>query len=214
MVFCGTSLFSERTNAMLKKVKTVIRCIKTVLRFVISLAVFSLIIGILIPAQASSRKLLYVIFIISWFGYRFLCIRKPNARNLPDVITHALNTLKALWREDTPAEREKETESDALSQAEEQPQAPQKPKTYNIAAWYGIIAKSTLTDCITELNVRQIKTVSLLENGDLVYGENNEKAGKIESIPSKNCWMDICHQLEDDGLSAVVDLDRILISWE
>lgn len=77
--------------------------------------------------------------------------------------------------------------------------------------WYRMIGSQLLTDTITDLNTRGIKKLEIKENGDIVVSDAT--VDTIDTLPDKSLWGTLTELMCDDGLTASIGTDEILISW-
>ncbi len=77
--------------------------------------------------------------------------------------------------------------------------------------WYRMIGSQLLTDTITDLNTRGIKKLEIKENGDIVVSDAT--VDTIDTLPEKSLWGTLTELMCDDGLTASIGTDEILISW-
>ena len=77
--------------------------------------------------------------------------------------------------------------------------------------WYRMIGSQLLTEAITDLNTRGIKKLEIKENGDVVV--EDATVDTIDTLPEKSLWDTLTELMRDDGLTASIGYDEILISW-
>lgn len=101
--------------------------------------------------------------------------------------------------EDLPPDENPEEEPDPL------------PNPTEAETWYRMIGSQLLTDAITDLNTRGIKKLEIKENGDIVV--EDATVDTIDTLPEKSLWSTLTELMCDDGLTASIGNDEILISW-
>ena len=77
--------------------------------------------------------------------------------------------------------------------------------------WYRMIGSQLLTEAIIDLNTRGIKKLEIKENGDIVV--EDATVDTIDTLPEKSLWDTLTELMRDDGLTASIGYDEILISW-
>ena len=85
------------------------------------------------------------------------------------------------------------------------------PDPSEAETWYRMIGSQLLTDAITDLNTRGIKKLEIKENGDIVV--EDATVDTIDTLPEKSLWDTLTELMRDDGLTASIGYDEILISW-
>lgn len=85
------------------------------------------------------------------------------------------------------------------------------PDPSEAETWYRMIGSQLLTDAIIDLNTRGIKKLEIKENGDIVVSEKT--VDTISTLPDKSLWGTLTELMCDDGLTASIGTDEILISW-
>lgn len=85
------------------------------------------------------------------------------------------------------------------------------PKPAEAETWYRMIGSQLLTEAITELNTRGIKKLEIKENGDIIVSDT--LMDTIDTLPEKSLWGTLTELMCDDGLTASIGNDEILISW-
>ena len=85
------------------------------------------------------------------------------------------------------------------------------PDPSEAETWYRMIGSQLLTDAITDLNTRGIKKLEIKENGDIVV--EDATVDTIDTLPEKSLWDTLAELMCDDGLTASIGHDEILISW-
>lgn len=85
------------------------------------------------------------------------------------------------------------------------------PDPSEAETWYRMIGSQLLTDAITDLNTRGIKKLEIKENGDIVV--EDATVDTIDTLPEKSLWDTLTELMCDDGLTASIGHDEILISW-
>ena len=74
-----------------------------------------------------------------------------------------------------------------------------------------MIGSQLLTEAITDLNTRGIKKLEIKENGDIIVSDST--VDTIDTLPDKSLWDTLAELMREDGLTASVGHDEILISW-
>ena len=85
------------------------------------------------------------------------------------------------------------------------------PDPSEAETWYRMIGSQLLTEAITDLNTRGIKKLEIKENGDIVV--EDATVDTIDTLPEKSLWDTLTELMREDGLTASVGYDEILISW-
>ena len=85
------------------------------------------------------------------------------------------------------------------------------PDPSEAEVWYRMIGSQLLTEAITDLNTRGIKKLEIKENGDIVV--EDATVDTIDTLPEKSLWDTLTELMCDDGLTASIGHDEILISW-
>lgn len=85
------------------------------------------------------------------------------------------------------------------------------PNPSDAEVWYRMIGSQLLTDAITDLNTRGIKKLEIRENGEIVVSD--QTVDTIDALPGRALWDTLAGLMRDDGLTADVGNDEILISW-
>ena len=85
------------------------------------------------------------------------------------------------------------------------------PDPSEAETWYRMIGSQLLTDAITDLNTRGIKKLEIKENGDIIVADST--VDTIDTLPDKSLWGTLAELMRDDGLTASIGYDEILISW-
>ena len=85
------------------------------------------------------------------------------------------------------------------------------PDPSEAEVWYRMIGSQLLTEAITDLNTRGIKKLEIKENGDIVV--EDATVDTIDTLPEKSLWDTLTELMRDDGLTASIGYDEILISW-
>ena len=85
------------------------------------------------------------------------------------------------------------------------------PDPSEAETWYRMIGSQLLTDAITDLNTRGIKKLEIKENGDIIVSDST--VDTIDTLPDKSLWDTLAELMREDGLTASVGYDEILISW-
>ena len=85
------------------------------------------------------------------------------------------------------------------------------PDPSEAETWYRMIGSQLLTEAITDLNTRGIKKLEIKENGDIIVSDST--VDTIDTLPDKPLWGTLEELMRDDGLTASVGHDEILISW-
>lgn len=85
------------------------------------------------------------------------------------------------------------------------------PDPSEAETWYRMIGSQLLTEAITDLNTRGIKKLEIKENGDIVV--EDATVDTIDTLPEKSLWDTLTELMRDDGLTASIGYDEILISW-
>ena len=98
----------------------------------------------------------------------------------------------------------------------EDPHEPQEepdplPNPSEAEVWYRMVGSQMLTDAITDLNTRGIKKLEIKENGDIIVSDST--VDTIDTLPDKSLWDTLAALMRDDGLTASVGHNEILISW-
>lgn len=85
------------------------------------------------------------------------------------------------------------------------------PDPSEAETWYRMIGSQLLTDAITDLNTRGIKKLEIKENGDIIVSDST--VDTIDTLPDKSLWDTLAELMREDGLTASIGHDEILISW-
>ena len=85
------------------------------------------------------------------------------------------------------------------------------PDPSEAETWYRMIGSQLLTEAITDLNPRGSKKLEIKENGDIVV--EDATVDTIDTLPEKSLWDTLTELMRDDGLTASIGYDEILISW-
>lgn len=85
------------------------------------------------------------------------------------------------------------------------------PDPSEAEVWYRMIGSQLLTEAITDLNTRGIKKLEIKENGDIIVSDST--VDTIDTLPDKSLWDTLAELMREDGLTASVGHDEILISW-
>ena len=85
------------------------------------------------------------------------------------------------------------------------------PDPSEAETWYRMIGSQLLTEAITDLNTRGIKKLEIKVNGDIVV--EDATVDTIVTLPEKSLWDTLTELMRDDGLTASIGYDEILISW-
>lgn len=110
------------------------------------------------------------------------------------------------------ARREALTEDDPAEDPMDPDDEPDPlPDPSEAETWYRMIGSQLLTDAITDLNTRGIKKLEIKENGDIVV--EDVTVDTIDTLPKKSLWGTLTELMCDDGLTASIGTDEILISW-
>ena len=111
--------------------------------------------------------------------------------------------------EDPMADSEDEDPDENTNDPEDEPDP--LPDPSEVEVWYRMIGSQLLTDAITDLNTRGIKKLEIKENGDIIVSDST--VDTIDTLPDKPLWGTLAELMRDDGLTASVGHDEILISW-
>ena len=156
-----------------------------------------LIVGTLIIMACTKGNLadwLQIAFTGVWLMFTAVyLIKKSNSSE-----DQSLDDLTDLPEDEDPDEHEEDT-SDP------------HPDPKEAETWYRMIGSQLLTDAITDLNTRGIKKLEIKENGDIVVSDST--VDTIDTLPDKSLWDTLAALMRDDGLTASVGHNEILISW-
>ena len=111
--------------------------------------------------------------------------------------------------EDPMADSEDEEHDENTNDPEDEPDPLPDPSEAEV--WYRMIGSQLLTEAITDLNTRGIKKLEIKENGDIVV--EDATIDTIDTLPEKSLWDTLAELMREDGLTASVGHDEILISW-
>ena len=111
--------------------------------------------------------------------------------------------------EDPMADSEDEDPDENTNDPDDEPDP--LPDPSEAETWYRMIGSQLLTDAITDLNTRGIKKLEIKENGDIIVADST--VDTIDTLPDKSLWGTLAELMRDDGLTASVGHDEILISW-
>ena len=111
--------------------------------------------------------------------------------------------------EDPMDDSEDEDPDENTNDPEDEPEPLPDPSEAEV--WYRMIGSQLLTDAITDLNTRGIKKLEIKENGDIVV--EDATVDTIDTLPEKSLWDTLTELMRDDGLTASIGYDEILISW-
>ena len=111
--------------------------------------------------------------------------------------------------EDPMADSEDEDPDENTNDPEDEPEPLPDPSEAEV--WYRMIGSQLLTEAITDLNTRGIKKLEIKENGDIVV--EDATVDTIDTLPEKSLWDTLTELMRDDGLTASIGYDEILISW-
>ena len=129
------------------------------------------------------------------------------------IFTAAYLIKKSCSREDLlqddPTENPAEDSAEDSHDPQEEPDPLPNPSEAEV--WYRMIGSQILTEAITDLNTRGIKKLEIKENGDIVVSDST--VDTIDTLPDKSLWSTLAELMRDDGLTASVGHNEILISW-
>ena len=111
--------------------------------------------------------------------------------------------------EDPMADSEDEDPDENTNDPEDEPEP--LPDPSEVEVWYRMIGSQLLTEAITDLNTRGIKKLEIKENGDIIVSDST--VDTIDTLPDKSLWDTLAELMREDGLTASVGYDEILISW-
>ena len=111
--------------------------------------------------------------------------------------------------EDPMGESEDEDPNENTNDPEDEPDSLPDPSEAEV--WYRMIGSQLLTEAITDLNTRGIKKLEIKENGDIIVSDST--VDTIDTLPDKSLWDTLAELMREDGLTASVGYDEILISW-
>ena len=111
--------------------------------------------------------------------------------------------------EDPMDDSEDEDPDENTNDPEDEPEPLPDPSEAEV--WYRMIGSQLLTEAITDLNTRGIKKLEIKENGDIIVSDST--VDTIDTLPDKSLWDTLAELMREDGLTASVGYDEILISW-
>lgn len=125
------------------------------------------------------------------------------------IFTAAYLIKKSSSREDPSPDEPADTPEEDSHDPQNEPDSLPDPSEAEV--WYRMIGSQILTDAITDLNTRGIKKLEIKENGDIVV--EDATVDTIDTLPEKSLWDTLTELMRDDGLTASIGYDEILISW-
>ena len=125
------------------------------------------------------------------------------------IFTAAHLIKKSCSREDPSPDEPADTPEEDSHDPQDEPDSLPDPSEAEV--WYRMIGSQLLTDAITDLNTRGIKKLEIKENGDIVV--EDATVDTIDTLPEKSLWDTLTELMRDDGLTASIGYDEILISW-
>lgn len=91
-----------------------------------------------------------------------------------------------------------------------------EPITTDAAAWFDLVGRDQLTAIVTELNTRNHRKLSIVENGDVYVVEDDAsvKQTTMENLPGKNYWNELSALICEIGIKAQVTGDQLRLAWD
>ena len=125
------------------------------------------------------------------------------------VFTAVYLMKKSSSREDPSQDEPSDTAEEDSHDPQDEPDPLPNPSEAEV--WYRMVGSQMLTDAITDLNTRGIKKLEIKENGDIIVSDST--VDTIDTLPDKSLWDTLAALMRDDGLTASVGHNEILISW-
>ncbi len=77
--------------------------------------------------------------------------------------------------------------------------------------WYSFFGRSILTELVTDLNTRGYRRLEIDEYGEVTISEGEIEL--IDSFPKQSVWNVLVREMQNDGLSASISGERIVVEW-